>query len=74
MTAIALTRPLLTIPAKLVKLVEDIFKSIHEARMASRTVDELSKLSDRELRDMGIHRSQIPGIAFAAARGENYNG
>ncbi|NBD30097.1 MAG: DUF1127 domain-containing protein [Alphaproteobacteria bacterium] len=32
-----------------------------------KTYDELSRASDRDLADMGIHRSMIPGIAKQAA-------
>jgi len=32
-----------------------------------KTYDELSRVSDRDLADMGIHRSMIPGIAQQAA-------
>ena len=32
-----------------------------------RTLDELHALSHRELADLGIHRSQIRGIAYRAA-------
>ena len=31
-------------------------------------VCELSRLSDRELADIGLHRSEIDGIAWRAAR------
>ena len=40
-----------------------------EDKRARRTINELSKLTDYQLRDMGIHRSMIPAIA----RGE-YHG
>jgi len=51
------------------------FASLREAlalRAAKRkvyrtTYDELSRVSDRDLADMGIHRSMIPGIAQQAA-------
>ena len=32
-----------------------------------RTLDELNALSSRELADLGIHESQIRGIAYRAA-------
>jgi len=43
------------------------------ARLASyrayrRTLDELSQLSDRDLADMGMHRSTIGDVAREAAR------
>ena len=40
-----------------------------EERRARKTIEELSSLSDLQLRDMGIHRSMI----HAVARGE-YHG
>jgi uncharacterized protein YjiS (DUF1127 family) len=40
-----------------------------EERQARKTINELSKLTDYQLRDMGIHRSMI----VAVARGE-YHG
>lgn len=36
-------------------------------RTYRRTVDELESLNDRELSDLGIHRSMIRGIAYRAA-------
>nr|WP_267140380.1 DUF1127 domain-containing protein [Anianabacter salinae] len=35
-----------------------------------RTVSELAALSDRELNDLGLHRSSIRGIAYEAAYGK----
>ena len=32
-----------------------------------KTYDELSRVSDRDLADMGLHRSMIPGVAMQAA-------
>ena len=48
------------------------FRSALSARFASyrayrRTLDELSQLSDRDLADMGMHRSGIADIARDAA-------
>ncbi|QFU09294.1 hypothetical protein PARPLA_02258 [Rhodobacteraceae bacterium THAF1] len=34
-----------------------------------RTLNELSQLSDRELNDLGLHRSAIRGIALESAYG-----
>jgi uncharacterized protein YjiS (DUF1127 family) len=36
-------------------------------RTYRRTVDELEALTDRELSDLGIHRSMVRGIAYRAA-------
>ncbi|SIS97537.1 protein of unknown function [Roseivivax lentus] len=43
--------------------------SAHRARRAIylRTVDELHALNDRELADLGFHRSEIPRLARQAA-------
>ncbi|WP_040615572.1 DUF1127 domain-containing protein [Oceanicola granulosus] len=35
-----------------------------------RTVTELSSLTDRDLADLGVHRSQIRGLAHEAAYGK----
>ncbi|MBI1218681.1 MAG: DUF1127 domain-containing protein [Rhodobacteraceae bacterium] len=39
-------------------------------RVYRRTVEELSVLSDRELSDLGIHRSMIARVALEAANGK----
>lgn len=38
-------------------------------RTYRKTFEELNALSDRELSDLGIARSSIPGIAYKAAYG-----
>lgn len=38
-------------------------------RVFRQTIDELGALSDRDLADLGISRSMIPGIAMEAAQG-----
>lgn len=38
-------------------------------RVFRQTLNELGALSDRELADLGINRSMIPGIAMEAAEG-----
>lgn len=52
---------------KTVELIFDFFKSIGEARqkrkIARETFRELSKLNDKELRDIGISRGDIWYIA-----------
>jgi uncharacterized protein YjiS (DUF1127 family) len=35
------------------------------------TVAELDALTDRELADLGLHRSQLRDVAYEAAYGEN---
>lgn len=39
-------------------------------RMYRQTVNELSALSDRDLHDLGLHRSSIDGVALEAAYGK----
>ena len=38
-------------------------------RMYRETLDQLSRLSDRDLRDIGVSRGDIPAIALKCARG-----
>ncbi len=38
-------------------------------RVYRQTLDELSELSDRDLADLGIHRSMINRVALQAANG-----
>jgi uncharacterized protein YjiS (DUF1127 family) len=40
---------------------------IAQYRSYRRTLNELSALSDRDLTDMGLHRSNIPDVAREAA-------
>lgn len=51
-----------------------VFKSVPQAiaryRVYAQTVRELNGLSERELNDLGIHRSMIPSIASEAAYGK----
>ena len=41
--------------------------SLERRRVYKRTLNELSALSNRELADLGLHRSQLRGIAWQAA-------
>lgn len=41
-----------------------IFNAIKKNRKMRKTYNELNKLSDAELRDIGIHRSSIRAIAM----------
>lgn len=43
--------------------------AIHERRQRARTVVELSRLTDRQLADIGISRSEIASVA---ARGRRF--
>lgn len=42
--------------------------SLRRLHIQRKTVNELSKLSDRELSDIGISRGMIANIAFEASR------
>ncbi len=46
------------------KFVGKIFSSISQGMSAATTYDELARLSDRELADIGINRDQIARVAF----------
>ncbi len=44
-----------------------VSRRIASYRTYRQTLGELQTLSDRELNDLGIHRSQLRGIAYRAA-------
>lgn len=46
----------------------NIRKSYNEWRAYRTTVNELSRMSDRELSDLGISRGDIPFVSRRAAR------
>ncbi|MEM8803320.1 MAG: DUF1127 domain-containing protein [Pseudomonadota bacterium] len=46
-----------------------IIENIARYRVYRTTLDELTNLSERELRDLGISRSEVRGIAYRAAFG-----
>lgn len=48
-----------------------ISDAIDKQRKINATYNELNRLSDAELRDIGIGRSQIMGIAYESAYGED---
>jgi uncharacterized protein YjiS (DUF1127 family) len=52
-------------------LVANISSKIEDNRIVNRTIKELSSLSNRELADLGIHRSQIPSIARETVKESN---
>ena len=41
-----------------------LYNSVKEARMAQRAYQELSALSDRELHDLGLSRTDIIRVAY----------
>lgn len=47
--------------------VKTLAASFAQYKVYSSTVNELSNLSDRDLNDLGVHRSAIKGIAIEAA-------
>jgi uncharacterized protein YjiS (DUF1127 family) len=46
------------------RFVKDVIHSIKISREVRSTYKELNRLSDAELRDIGIHRSEIASIAM----------
>ena len=46
----------------------NLARSFNNWRKYRQTVNELGRMSDRELRDLGIGRSDIPYIARKAAK------
>lgn len=44
-------------------MFENMYKHIKKSTRYKKTIDELSKLTDRELSDIGISRCDIPRIA-----------
>jgi uncharacterized protein YjiS (DUF1127 family) len=44
--------------------------AIQRRRVYTQTIDELRSLSDRDLNDLGIHRSLIASVAREAAYGK----
>lgn len=51
-------------------VLKKIMDAIAFRRNFKKTYEELSKLSTRELQDIGIHRNMITRIAAEQARGE----
>lgn len=68
MATILHTTPSLGTDASWIKARVDTWKEMRETRQRFRaTLRELSVLSDREMADLGIHRSQVRSIAWEAA-------
>ena len=44
--------------------IDFVYNSVKEARMAQRAYQELSNLSDRELHDLGLSRTDIIRVAY----------
>ena len=45
-----------------------VYNSVKEARLAQRAYEELSRLNDRELQDLGLSRSDIVRVAYRLDR------
>lgn len=50
----------------MLNMFESMYKRIKRSGRYNRTVNELSRLSDRELSDIGIHRCDIQRVALEA--------
>jgi uncharacterized protein YjiS (DUF1127 family) len=48
------------------RLITKTYEAIRDTFRFYKTVQELSQLSDRELRDLGLSRDQIPHVAADA--------
>ena len=55
---------------RIFRTIESIFENYLKARATSITVRELNKLSDRDLADLGMSRSEIISRAKAASNRE----
>jgi uncharacterized protein YjiS (DUF1127 family) len=44
-----------------------LIRLLHQWKQYNRSVNELSRLGDRELADIGINRSEIPAVAWQSA-------
>lgn len=58
------------IPNRIVELFKELSLEYKKARNASETISALSKLSDSELKDIGISRGQIHDVAIKIHYGE----
>lgn len=52
------------------KFFEELVEEYKKARATSETIRELSKLTNEELRDIGISRGEIHDIAYKTHYGE----
>ncbi|GGL60686.1 DUF1127 domain-containing protein [Wenxinia marina] len=49
----------------------DLSERLARRRLYRTTLDELTRLDDRDLADLGIHRSQLKSIAHESAYGRS---
>ena len=56
----------ISIRQQFIKKIKIFFENYYKARSIAFTIKELSKLSDRDLADIGIHRSEISSKARLA--------
>ena len=54
--------------SRILESISRIGAAIHERRQRARTVAELSRLTDRQLADIGISRGDIPSVAAYGRR------
>lgn len=53
----------------MLKVINSVIKYLNQRSVYNRTYNELSKLSDRELNDIGLSRYDIVSVAEEAATG-----
>ncbi|EPX86569.1 putative small protein [Rubellimicrobium thermophilum DSM 16684] len=58
-----------TFGARLAAMWQGLSERVARHRLYRQTLNELSALSDRDLADLGLHRSQIADVAAEAAYG-----
>ena len=51
-------------------MLDNLVRKYHSWQKYRRTYDELSRLSNRELNDLGLHSSMITRVAYEAAYGK----
>ena len=50
---------------RIITSMDFMFNSIREAKLAQRTYEELSRLTDSELSELGLSRDNIVHVAFS---------